>query len=68
MIMLLLLFFFVSMRTCIFSQEAEVFSEYKNQENIVESVIHYHLLAIFYIYPLYFIKILLFRLFDAQMQ
>ena len=48
------------MRTCIFSQEAEVFSEYKNQENIVESVIHKHLLAIFYIYPLYFIKILLF--------
>ena len=52
--------FFVSMRTCIISQEAEVFSEYKNQENIVESVIHKHLLAIFYIYPLYFIKILLF--------
>ena len=52
--------FFVSMRTCIFSQEAEVFSEYKNQENIVESVIHKHLLAIFYIYRLYFIKILLF--------
>ena len=48
------------MRTCIFSQEAEVFSEYKTQENIVESVIHKHLLAIFYIYPLYFIKILLF--------
>ena len=48
------------MRTCIFSQEAEVFSEYKNQENIVETVIHKHLLAIFYIYPLYLIKILLF--------
>ena len=48
------------MRTCIFSQEAEVFSEYKNQENIVESVIHKHLLAIFYIYPLYFIKIFCF--------
>ena len=43
-----------------FSQEAEVFSEYKNQENIVESVKYKHLLAIFYIYPLYFIKILLF--------
>ena len=57
------------MRTCIFSQEAEVFSEYKKQENIVESVLHKHLLAIFYIYPLYFIKILdFFRLFEAQMQ
>ena len=58
--MLLLLFFFCIHETCIFSQEAEVFSEYKNQENIVESVIHKHLLAIFYIYPLDFIKILLF--------
>ena len=48
------------MRTCIFSQEAEVFSEYKNKDNIVESVMHKHLLAIFYIYHLYFIKILLF--------
>ena len=48
------------MRTCIFSQEAEVLSEYKNQENIVEPVIHKPLLAIFYIYPLYFIKVLLF--------
>ena len=47
------------MRTCIFPQEAEVFSEYKNQENMVESVKHKHLSAIFYIYPLYFIKILL---------
>ena len=56
------------MRTCIFSQEAEVFSENKNKENILESVIIKHLLAIFYIYPLYFIKILLFRLFEAQMQ
>ena len=59
---------FVSMRTCIVSQKAEVFSEYKNQEYMVESVIHKHLLAIFYIYPLYVIKILLFRLFQAQMQ
>ena len=48
------------MRTCIFSKEAEVFSEYKNQENMVESVIHNHLSAIFYIYPLFVIKILLF--------
>ena len=50
----------VLLRTCILSKEAEVLSEYKNQENILESVIHKHLLAIFYIYPLYFIKILLF--------
>ena len=58
------------MRTCIFSQEAEAFSEYKNQENIVESVIHKHLLAIFYIYPLYLIKFFFafFRLFEAQIQ
>ena len=60
--MLLLLFF------SIFSQETEVFSEYKNQENMVESIIHKHLSVIFYICPLYFIKILLFRLFEAQMQ
>ena len=56
------------MRTCIFSQEAEVFSEYKNQENMVESVIHKHLSAIFYIYPLYFIKILPFYAVWGQMQ
>ena len=46
------------MSTCIFPHEAEVFSEYKKQENMVESV--KHLSAILYIYPLYFIKILLF--------
>ena len=49
------------MRTCIFS-------EYKNQENIVESVIHKHLLAIFYIYPFILLKFCFFRLFEAQMQ
>ena len=38
-----------------------VFSEYTNQENILESVVHKRLSAIFYIYPRHFIKILLFK-------
>ena len=54
---------FVSKRNCTFSQEAGGFSEYKNQSNVVEAItfIQRHLSAIFYDYPLPFIKILHFQ-------
>ena len=49
-------------------QAAEVFSDYTNQENMIESIIHKQLSAIFYIYPLYLLTSCFFRLFEAPMQ